>query len=157
MNRYQEEYNRKKMSARQVLENIQSRDFVFTPMAASCPDALMGELQHLKDTGVKDVILQSCIPSVDYPVFHDPEMKAVMAHHGWFFTAGLRKANAQRLVSAVPPASCTRLWIASAMKAAARCCLRPYLPWTHGAICPFPSAPSTKWMWCGPELSFLWK
>ena len=34
MNRYQEEYNRKKMSARQVLENIQSRDFVFTPMAA---------------------------------------------------------------------------------------------------------------------------
>ena len=102
MNRYQEEYNRKKMSARQVLENIQSRDFVFTPMAASCPDALMGELQHLKDTGVKDVILQSCIPSVDYPVFHDPEMKAVMAHHGWFFTAGLRKANAQRLVSAVP-------------------------------------------------------
>lgn len=66
MNRYQEEYNRKKMSARQVLENIQSRDFVFTPMAASCPDALMGELQHLKDTGVKDVILQSCIPSVDY-------------------------------------------------------------------------------------------
>ena len=35
MNRYQEEYNRKKMSARQVLENIQSRDFVFTPMAAS--------------------------------------------------------------------------------------------------------------------------
>ena len=31
MNRYQEEYNRKKMSARQVLENIQSRDFVFTP------------------------------------------------------------------------------------------------------------------------------
>ena len=102
MNRYQEEYNRKKMSARQVLENIQSRDFVFTPMAASCPDALMGELQHLKDTGVKDVILQICIPSVDYPVFHDPEMKAVMAHHGWFFTAGLRKANAQRLVSAVP-------------------------------------------------------
>lgn len=83
MNRYQEEYNRKKMSARQVLENIQSRDFVFTPMAASCPDALMGELQHLKDTGVKDVILQSCIPSVDYPVFHDPERGP-----SWHTTAG---------------------------------------------------------------------
>ena len=109
MNRYQEEYNRKKMSARQVLENIQSRDFVFTPMAASCPDALMGELQHLKDTGVKDDVLQRCNPTEDYPEDHAPEMKAVMAHHGWFFTAGLRKANAQRLVRAVPQHSASIL------------------------------------------------
>ena len=102
MNKYQQEYDRKKMSARQVLEHIQSGDFIFTPMAASCPDALMNELPHLKETGVKDLILQSCIPTMDYPAFHDPSMQAVMAHHGWFFTAGLRKANAQHLVSAVP-------------------------------------------------------
>ena len=43
MNRYQEEYAQKKMSAQQVLENIRSNDFIFTPMAAACPDALMGE------------------------------------------------------------------------------------------------------------------
>ena len=59
MNKYQQEYDRKKMSARQVLEHIQSGDFIFTPMAASCPDALMNELPHLKETGVKDLILQS--------------------------------------------------------------------------------------------------
>ena len=101
MNRYQEEYAQKKMSAQQVLENIRSNDFIFTPMAASCPDALMGELQHLKDTNVENVILQTCIPT-DYPAFHDPEMDKVLTHHGWFFSAGLRKANAKHLVSAVP-------------------------------------------------------
>lgn len=69
MNRYQEEYNRKKMSARQVLENIQSRDFVFTPMAASCPDALMGELQHLKDTGVKMSFCRAASPRWTIPCF----------------------------------------------------------------------------------------
>ena len=96
MNRYQEEYAQKKMSAQQVLENIHSNDFIFTPMAASCPDALMGELQHLKDTNVENVILQTCIPT-DYPAFHDPEMDKVLTHHGWFFSAGLRKANASIL------------------------------------------------------------
>ena len=100
----------------------------------------MGELQHLKDTGVKDVILQSCIPSVDYPVFHDPEMKAVMAHHGWFFTAGLRKANAQRLVSAVPQHSTSilRKTLDRIRYEGRRPVLpQPYLPWMHGAIVPF--------------------
>lgn len=69
MNRYQEEYNRKKMSARQVLENIQSRDFVFTPMAASCPDALMGELQPLKDSRCKRVICRAHAPRWTIPCF----------------------------------------------------------------------------------------
>ena len=89
-------------STEQLLEHIQDNDFIFTPMAASGPDAIMMKMQHLKKTGVKNVILQSCIPSVDYPFFHDPEMDSVLKHHGWFFSAALRKSNAERLVSAVP-------------------------------------------------------
>lgn len=102
MNHFQELYESKRMSAEQLLEHIQDNDFIFTPMAASGPDAIMMKMQHLKKTGVKNVILQSCIPSVDYPFFHDPEMDSVLKHHGWFFSAALRKSNAERLVSAVP-------------------------------------------------------
>ena len=99
---YQSIYQSKKKSPEKLLELIRDRDYIFVAQAAAEPAAILSHMQHLKNTGVKDVILQTCLPIQNYPVFHDHEMDGILFHNGWFFNANLRKANAQRLVSAVP-------------------------------------------------------
>lgn len=108
MTNYKEQYlalyDQKKKSAKEALDLIQSRDWIFTAQAAAEPLAIMNELQHLKETGVTDTVLNTCLPR-DYPALHDPEMAKIMSHHGWFFTAPLRNARQDKLVSAVPQCS----------------------------------------------------
>ena len=102
MRDYSKEYEVKKMKVEQLLDLIEDNDFIFTPMAASMPQKIMNNMQYLKKTGVKNIILQSCVPTGDFPFFHDPEMKKVMKHHGWFYTSALRKSSEEGLISAVP-------------------------------------------------------
>lgn len=102
MNKYEQEYQSKKMSPRQLLELIQDNDFIFTAQAAAVPASLFAEMQHLKDTGVKNIILQSCVPTGDFSFFHDPEMNKVLTHHAWFMSGPLRKVHKEHMVSPVP-------------------------------------------------------
>lgn len=108
MSKYADLYNRKKKTAKGAIEMIQDRDWIFTAQAAAEPVGILNELQHLKETGVKDIVFNTCLP-MDYPALHDPEMKAVMSHHGWFFSGALRKERTNKLVSAVPQCSTTIL------------------------------------------------
>lgn len=105
MNKYQEMYEQKKMSVEQLLGLIQDRDWMFTAQAAGEPRAIMDQLQYLKKTGVKDTILNTCLPLKYYDVMKDPEMEGIMSHNGWFFSAGLRDAHTRKLVSPVPQSS----------------------------------------------------
>lgn len=102
MKTFQELYQEKKMSAEQLLELIRDNDYIFSAQAAGEPAAILDHMQHLKQTGVKDVVLNTCLPMKDYPVFHDPEMAGILAHNGWFFNASLRRAHEERLVSDIP-------------------------------------------------------
>ena len=77
MSKYTDLYNEKKKTAAEAIELIQDRDWIFTAQAAAEPVGILKELQHLKETGVKDVVLNTCRP-MDYPAIHDPEMKAVV-------------------------------------------------------------------------------
>lgn len=97
------------MSADRLLEKIQSRDYIFCAQAAGEPEAILSHMQHLKETGVEDVCLQTCLPIKDYPVFHDPQMRGILSHRGWFFNAALRRAQEEGLVSDVPQSSTTAL------------------------------------------------
>ena len=108
MSKYTDLYNEKKKTAAEAIELIGDRDWIFTAQAAAEPVGILKELQHLKETGVKDVVLNTCLP-MDYPALHDPEMKAVMSHHSWFFSGALRKERPNKLVSAVPQCSTTIL------------------------------------------------
>ena len=105
MNRYQEMYQQKKMTAEQALELIQDGDYMFSAQAAGEPQAILSKLQHLKKTGVKGTTLNTCLPLQYYDVMKDPDMKGIMDHSGWFFNAGLRDAQKKKLVSAVPQSS----------------------------------------------------
>ena len=105
MNQYQELYQKKKMSAEQALEWIKDGDYMFSAQAAAEPQAILSKLQHLKDTGVRGTTLNTCLPIQDYPAMRDPEMRGIMDHSGWFFNANLRKAQKDKLVSAVPQSS----------------------------------------------------
>lgn len=108
MSKYIDLYNQKKKTAAGAIEMIRNRDWIFTAQAAAEPVGILQELQHLKDTGVRDIILNTCLP-MDYPALHDLEMKKIMSHHGWFFSAALRKERPNKLVSAVPQCSTTVL------------------------------------------------
>ena len=89
----QELYQEKKMSAEQVLDHIQSKDFIVCAQAAAEPAALLQKMEYLKTTGVQDVLFSSCVPAQDYSFFHDPEMKGIVNHASWFFSAGLLQAG----------------------------------------------------------------
>lgn len=82
---YQSIYQSKKKSPEKLLELIRDRDYIFVAQAAAEPAAILSHMQHLKNTGVKDVILQTCLPIQNYPVFHDHEMDGILFHNGWFF------------------------------------------------------------------------
>ncbi len=109
MNQYEILYQQKKMTAEQALELIQDGDFMFSAQAAGEPQAILSKLQHLKTTGVKGTTLTTCLPLQTYEAMTDPEMQGIMNHNGWFFTAGLRAAQKDKLVSAVPQSSTTVL------------------------------------------------
>lgn len=109
MKTFQEAYQEKKMSPEKLLDLIQDNDYIFVAQAAAEPAAILSHMQHLKNTGVKDVVLQTCLPIQNYPVFHDPEMEGIFFHNGWFFNANLRKAHQERLVSDIPQHSTTAM------------------------------------------------
>ena len=80
-------YNEKRMTAEQALDLIKDNDYIFSAQAAGEPAAILSKLQHLKETGVKNTTLNTCLPLQYYEAFKDPEMKGVMSHNGWFFGA----------------------------------------------------------------------
>lgn len=101
----QEIYQSKLMTADKALELIRDGDHIFSAQATAEPVELMSHLQHLKETGVKNCRLTTCLPLKDYPCFHDQEMKNVLEHHAWFMSAGLRRSYEEGLVSPVPQSS----------------------------------------------------
>lgn len=109
MKSFEELYREKVMTADKALELIQNGDYMFSAQAAGEPAEILSNLQHLKETGVKNTTLNTCLPLQYYEAFKDPQMQGIMSHNGWFFSAGLRDAHKKKLVSAIPQSSTTVL------------------------------------------------
>ena len=105
MKTVQELYLEKKMSAEEILDRIQSRDYIVCAQAAAEPTALLEKMDHLKTTGVRDVDFVTCVPAQDFPFFHDPEMKGIINRKSWFYSAGERTAHKEGLISFAPQRS----------------------------------------------------
>ena len=71
MKTFDELYFEKKMDPEQLLELIQDHDYIFCAQAASEPDAILQHMAHLKKTGVKDVVFNTCLPIHRYEWYHD--------------------------------------------------------------------------------------
>lgn len=102
-------YDQKVKTAAKALDLIKDGDYIFSAQATAEPIEIMSNLQHLKETGVKDCVLITCLPLRDYDYFHDQEVKGILDHHAWFMSAGLRKSYQEKLVSPVPQRSTTIL------------------------------------------------
>ena len=109
MKTFEELYQEKKMDPEQLLGLIQDRDYIFCAQAAPEPDAILRHMGHLKTTGVKDVVFNTCLPIHKYDWFHDEELRGVMQHNAWFFNGDLRKAQKNKMVSDIPQHSTTAL------------------------------------------------
>lgn len=101
----QQIHDEKVMTAKEALKLIKNKDYIFCAQAAGEPIEIMSNLEYLKETGVKDCRLNTCLPLRDYDYFHDPEMKGILDHNAWFMSAGLRRAYQERLVSPIPQSS----------------------------------------------------
>ncbi|OLR65106.1 acetyl-CoA hydrolase/transferase family protein [Peptoniphilus porci] len=124
---YEEMYKSKVMTAKEALELIKDKDYIFSAQAAAEPIEIMSNLTHLKNTGVKGAHLNTCLPLRDYPYFHDQEMKGILDHNAWFMSGALRKAYEEKLVSPVPQSSTSIL-----RKTLQRC---KYENWRPVVIC----------------------
>lgn len=109
MKTFDELYLEKKMNPEQLLELIQENDYIFCAQAASEPDAILSHMGYLKETGVKNVVLNTCLPIHKYDIFHDQELKGILQHNAWFFNGDLRKAQKEKMVSDIPQHSTTAL------------------------------------------------
>ncbi|MCD1147957.1 4-hydroxybutyrate CoA-transferase [Peptoniphilus sp. KCTC 25270] len=105
MKNFQEMYNEKKKSVKELLDLIEDRDYIFSAQAAGEPAAILSEMQYLKETGVKGCVLNTCLPLQDYPMFKDPEMQGILDQNAWFFSGAQRQAHKDKLVSAIPQSS----------------------------------------------------
>lgn len=105
MKTIKELYEEKVMSAEKALELIEDGDYIFSAQAAGEPAAILSKMQYLKETGVKNCNINTCLPLQDYPIFKDKEMKGILDHNGWFFSKALREAHEDKLVSAIPQSS----------------------------------------------------
>ena len=74
-------YEEKVKTAKEALDLIKDGDYIFSAQATAEPIEIMSNLQHLKETGVKDCVLVTCLPLRDYDYFHDQEMKGILDHH----------------------------------------------------------------------------
>jgi acyl-CoA hydrolase len=102
MKTFAELYQEKKMDPKQLLELIQDHDYIFCAQAASEPDAILQHMAHLKNTGVRDVVFNTCLPIHKYEWFHDEELRGILQHNAWFFNGDLRKAQKNKMVSDIP-------------------------------------------------------
>lgn len=105
MNIYDAVYKKKRMISTQALQLIKDGDYLFSAQAAGEPVAVLEQLQFLKQTGVHNTTLNTCLPLKDYGWLHDPEMQGIMSHNGWFFSGPCRVSQRQKLTSAIPQSS----------------------------------------------------
>lgn len=104
-NNFEKEYQSRLKSPTEALDLIEDKSWLFSAQAAGEPAAVLDHLGHLKETGVKDIKLSTCLPIKAFNAFHDPELAKIVEHNGWFFNADLRNAHKDKLVFATPQSS----------------------------------------------------
>lgn len=107
---YAKEYTDKVLSAEDALKLIKDNDIMFAGQVASAPTAILNELQILKDYGIKNTILVSCLPIEYFPAMDDPSMKGIVDQESWFFSPVQRKLQKKGLISDIPQHSTSALW-----------------------------------------------
>lgn len=107
---YQAIYHQKRRSAREALSLIKDGDAIFVAQVASAPMVILEELTVLKDFGIKDTVMVSCLPVGYFQAMDDPEMIGICRQESWFFSPQQRAAHEKQLAFCVPQHSTSALW-----------------------------------------------
>lgn len=109
MNQYDQMYAKKTMTAEEAFNLLQDGDVMFSAQAAAEPVAILDKLPYLKQTKLKDLQINTCLPIQDFSFFHDQDLAKILEHTGWFFNKGCRISQKERITSAIPQSSTTVL------------------------------------------------
>lgn len=97
----QDTYNSKLISVEEALSYIKTDDHIVSALAAAEPRELLSKL-HTISNKVKDVIVSTCLPILDYEYFSNVDYKDSFLMEGWFYTATMRKTHPKKTVSFIP-------------------------------------------------------
>lgn len=96
------EYHEKKKNISDLLAMLQDNDYVFSAQAMSEPVTILQQLPQVFEHGVNHLTFNSIMPMEDYSWFHDTSLKDKLEHVCWFYTAPVRQAAREGLVSFLP-------------------------------------------------------
>jgi len=86
----------------QALDLIHDGDQIVTGLGSSEAQLLMDNLHHLKERGVKDVVVNNCLPMKAYEFIVNPEYRYTVNVAGWFYNPAIRKAHKNGNMSFIP-------------------------------------------------------
>jgi len=89
------------VSVAEALSVVKSGDYIVTGLGAAEGKEFMTNLHTIADK-VENVLVSNCLPMGNYEFFANPEYKKSFTCESWFYTPGLRKANANGNVSFIP-------------------------------------------------------
>ena len=69
MNQYDQMYAKKTMTAEEAFNLLQDGDVMFSAQAAAEPVAILDKLPYLKQTKLKDLQINTCLPIQDFSFF----------------------------------------------------------------------------------------
>lgn len=101
MNRYTEEYNRKKVTVEEAVSVLKTGDSFGTSVCAIEPNSFLDNLHTLKAKGVSDLTMIDGLTMRDHPFFHE-EYKGLVNVESFFFMGAARKGHKNGTVSFVP-------------------------------------------------------
>ncbi|MFZ5968787.1 MAG: acetyl-CoA hydrolase/transferase family protein [Bacillota bacterium] len=95
-------YKSKVKTVSEALGLIHSGDFIITALGGSEPMALLKELHHIKNNGIRGCELTNCLPMGNYEFMKNPEYADAVFVNGWFYTPGMRGSHPNGNISFVP-------------------------------------------------------
>lgn len=94
-------YKSKLVSVEEALSHIKTDDHIVSALAAAEPREILSKL-HTISNNIKDVVVSTCLPVLDYEYFSNTDYKESFLMEGWFYTATMRKTHSKKTVSFVP-------------------------------------------------------
>ncbi|MDI9520204.1 MAG: acetyl-CoA hydrolase/transferase C-terminal domain-containing protein [Bacillota bacterium] len=95
------DYKEKLISVQQAVDLVKPGDYIVTGLGCSTAHAFFSHLHTAADR-LKDVVISTCLPMNDYPVFSDAKYANVFQHDSWFYSPSTRRAHKNGNTSFVP-------------------------------------------------------
>jgi len=98
---FSEAYSRKLRTTKDIMQMVESGDFIVAGQFAGCPQGLLSDVGSIRES-VRDVTIAYSCSMVPFPFLEDESLKGRVHHQAWFYGGPERKAHPMGNVSFIP-------------------------------------------------------